>query len=118
MELRIELEDNLILIVRRIDRRDLPGRISAPKRFLDLALRDPLSGNAHARSFVPVQNDLELRILELQVAADIAKISHRAQPFLELRRGAIELGCVGALQRKLIQTSAEPAADPNHRRIL
>ena len=60
----------------------------------------------------------QLGIFELQIAADIAKIRHRPQSLFEQRGISIKLRRIRALQGKLIETSAEPPADADDRRVL
>ena len=78
LKLRIYLQDHLILVVRRIDGRDLPRRVGVPESFFNLPRRYALSGNAHRRHLVSVDDDLQLRIPELQIAADIPEVGKRS----------------------------------------
>src|SRR5581483_2589772 len=115
LEPGIELDNHLVLVVGRIDRGNLAGRIGIPERFFELALRNSLGGDPQRRGAVAVHDDLQLRIFELEIAGHIAKVRQRPQPLLEQRGAPIKLRRVRALQRELIQASAEPAADPNPR---
>ena len=79
-ELRRQLQDHLVLVVRGVDRRDLPGPVGVGQRVLDLP-----GGHAERRRPVAVDPDVELRAAEEQVAGHVAQLGQLAQLLLQLR---------------------------------
>ena len=66
LELRLELHDHLILVVRRIDRRNLARAVCRIQCILDLQHVETEGGGA-----VAVDVDGERRILHLQIGGDV-----------------------------------------------
>ena len=82
----------------RVDGADLPRAVRVVERVLDLVDVD-----AERRGPVAVDADLDLRVLDLQVAGDVGEPRDVVQPLLE-RGGALVQGVdVGALQGELVQ---------------
>ena len=78
LEFRIDLHNHLVLIVWHINRRYLPRCVSVPKRLFDLPGPNALGCDPHGCGLVSVNNDLQLRIANLQVAADVPKVGQRS----------------------------------------
>ena len=112
LELRRDPQDHLILIVRRVDLRDLPRAVGVVERVLDL-----VRGQAERRQLVAVHLDGDLRVLELQVAADVLEARHLPHLVFEHRRPPVQLGGVGVLQRELIERATAAAAEVDRRRV-
>ena len=98
LKLRRHLQDDLVLVVRRVDLRDLSRAVGVVQRVLDLVRRE-----SQRRDLVPVHVDRDLRVLQQQVAADVLQPRQLPDLFLHQRRVLVQLGGVGVLQRELIQ---------------
>ena len=72
---------------------DLAGAVGVVERVLDLVHVDAERGGA-----VAVDPDLDLRILDLQVAGDVGEPGHLVQPPLERRGPVVQRVHVGALR--------------------
>jgi len=113
LEAVLYLEDHAVLVVRRVDRRHPPAAVGAEQELLDLLRRDP-----EGRGPVAVDRHLHLRILDLEVARDVAQLLQVAHALLEQRRRAVQLVRVRALERELVETLRELAADADGGRHL
>ena len=75
--------------------------------------------NAQRRGLVAVDLDVDLRILQPQVAGDILESRHvRGNLVRQDRRVAVKLVRVGGLQRELVLRPGQPPADLDRRRVL
>ena len=108
--LRQQLQHHPVLVVRREDRRDLVGAVGVVQRLFDL-----LHGEAERGHPVAVDVHVDLRVLDLEIARDVAQDRHLAQPRLERRRVVVQRLNVRALQRELVQGLARASADADHR---
>ena len=113
LELRSQLHDDLVLVVGRVDRRDLARAVGRVERVLDLLGSDPEGGR-----LVPVDNDVDLRVGELQVARHVLDAGDAAHLLLELRRVLVELRRVRVLERVLVLALGEASAQADGRRHL
>ena len=109
----LDLHDHLVLVVGCIDRGDLPRAVGRVQGVLDRLHRDPVGGG-----LVPVDLDVDLRILDLQIRGHIHQRRYLAHLGLENRRHPVELIRVRALQRELILALGHPSADVDGRRVL
>ena len=100
LEFRRDLQNHLILIVRRVDLRHLTRAVGVVQRRLHL-----IHGQAERRNLVAIHRDLDLRVLHLQVAAHVLEAWYFAHLGFEDRRPVIELRGVGILQRELIEAA-------------
>ena len=100
LELRRDLQDHLVLVVRRINLRHLPRAVGVIQSALNLS-----HVQAERRDLVAIQIDLDLRILQLKVAADVFDALDLADLGLEQRRPVIQLRRVGILHRELIEAA-------------
>ena len=113
LELRRDAHDDLILIVRRVDLRDLPRAVGVVERRLHL-----IRGQAERRNPVTVHLDPNLRIVEPQIAVDVLDPGKLPDLVFEERRRTIELGRVGILQRELIGAARTLLAAQVDRRLV
>src|SRR5262245_37149597 len=105
LEFRRDLQNHLILVVRRVDLRHLTRAVGVVQRRLHL-----IHGQAERRNLVAVHRYLDLRILHLEIAADVLEAWYFADFGLEDRRPVIELRGVRVLQRELVQAARAPLA--------
>ena len=81
LELRRELEQHLVFVDRRVDRRDPARAVGVVERVLDL-----VGGDAERRRLVAIDLDVDLRAGDLEVAREILEARHVARaPFSALR---------------------------------
>ena len=113
LELRRHAQDHLILIVRRVDLRDLTRAIGVVERRLHLIHRQ-----AERRNAIAIHVDLNLRIVQPQVAVDVLDAGQRPHLVFEQRRRAVELDRVGVLQRELIGAARTLLAAQVDRRLI
>ena len=100
LELWRDLHHHLILIVRRVDLRHLPGAVGVVECGLHLVHRE-----AERRDPVAVHVHANLRVLHLQIAADVLEPGNLPDLVLEHRRPVVEFRGVGVLQRELIRAA-------------
>src|SRR5688500_4982462 len=100
LELRRNLQNDLVLIARRIDLRNLPGAISIEQRSFHLVHGQPESGNS-----VAIEADLNLRVVQPQVAVDVFDAGDVPHDFFECWRRAIKLFRIRILKRELVRRS-------------
>ena len=107
LKLRRHLQDDLVLVVRRVDLRHLPRAVGVVQRILDL-----VRGESQRRDLVAVHVDRDLRVSQQQVAADVLQPRQLPGLFLHQRRVFVQLGGVGVLQRELIQRALAALSRP------
>src|SRR5262249_58765174 len=93
---RVELQDDPVLVGRRVDRRDLSRAVGAVERDLDL-----LGAHPEGRGLVAVDVDGYLRARDLQIRADILESGQPAHPVKDDRAPLVELLKDGRLERGL-----------------
>ena len=118
-----QLDNDPVLVVWRVDGRDLARTVRVVQRLFDL-----LDCHAQARCPIPIDAHAHLRILDLQIGGDILQVGQPPQCRFELRGVIVERVDVGALQCELILCLGRPAADadgcrnleigPNSRHII
>ncbi len=103
---RFQFQDHPILVIGRENRGNLPLPVGGIQRVLDL-----VHGHAKGRGRIAVDVHVDLRIPDLQIAADV----HKPGQFAHLRReslsGSVQLRGARALDRELVQCLALHAAD-------
>ena len=111
---RLDLQDNLVLVGARIDRRDLLRAISAVERILDL-----LRCDAQGRCFIAIYFDVELRIVLLNVTGHVQQSRQRLPSFCSNSSALLYNSfSIRSLQSQLIRTLGHLAAHLDQRWIL
>ena len=110
---RKQLEDHPILIVGRVDRRDLARAVRVVQRLLDLLHRHAQGGGA-----VAVDPHAHLRVLDLQIGCHVLQRGDAAQHPLEVRGVVVQRVDVGALQGELVLGLGRAPPDTDRRRDL
>ena len=105
-ELRLNFEDDLVLIGRGIDCRDLP----LAKGVIE-GLIDQRGGQAEPVSRIAINIDRHRRRSILLVRGDVLQLGQFAHLGFDDRRPVVELGVVGVGQRVLVLRPAEAPAD-------
>ena len=104
--LRLELEDDVVLVQLREDRRHLPLAEGAVERVVHR-----LRGDAEARGRVAIDRQIRAKAAVLLVRRDVLQLRRVAQRFEELPAPEIELRHVGVLEAVLILRAADPILD-------
>ena len=89
----LHLQDYLIFIRGGINRRDLARAIGAVQRVFDL-----LRGNAERRGFVAIDIDVELWILDLNVARHVEQLRQGCDPSLQQFGISVEFISIRSLE--------------------
>src|SRR5206468_12360222 len=110
LELGQELEDDPVLVVGSVDRRDLARAVGAVERVLEL-----LRSDAQRRRALAVDPHPDLGVLDLEVAGHVVERRLGLEPRLEARAVLVKRRDVGALQRELVLALGEAAPDPHRR---
>ena len=105
-ELRLRLQDDLVVVGRRVDGRDL-----ARAEGVEQLLADLIDGDAVDRRLLAVDVDRHLRILDVEVGGDVEQARKLRDLVAHLRREPVERLGVAALQRVLVLALRNPAAD-------
>ena len=87
LKFRRDLQDDLVLIAGRVNLRDLARPVRIEQRRLNLTDGQPERGDP-----VAVEGDLELRIVQPQIAVDVLDARNLAHRLFEDRRGTVKLG--------------------------
>ena len=106
--LRINLEDDVVLVVLLVQRRDLPLAEGVVQRVVDRLRR-----NAEPGRRVAVDDEISLQAARLQVAIDVGQFRTLAELVDQPGRPVIKRVEIGGLQRVLILGTAEAATDPD-----
>ncbi len=113
LEALLHVEDNPVFIVRSIDGRDQSLSVRAVKSVFDLLRR-----HSQGRGFVSIDNNIGLRIFDLQVAGDADEVRNILH-FLFQRLGVmVKRAGLGTGKSELIEALALLSADANGRGIL
>ena len=110
---RLELHHHPVLVIRRVNRRDLARTVRVVERALDRLRR-----HAERICFITIDVDGDLRLGYLQITRHVDQPGECAQLRFDVTRDAVELGRVGALQRVLVEAFRELSADPDRRNVL
>lgn len=102
---RVDLHDDMILIDRFVDRRDLPLSKGIIKRVVNLT-----HDKAQARGRVAINRDIGLKACLLLIGIDVGKNATVLQGFNEVWHKGIKLVCALSLKSILILSVALPAA--------
>src|ERR1700741_763038 len=102
----LNLEYDLVLTGRGIDRRDLARTESVVQRLVDQRWRD-----AHSRRRVAVDLDRDMGGGDLLIRGDVFELVHLSHLTLDDRRPMVELFDIGVGQRVLIEGTAQTSAD-------
>ena len=86
LELRGDLQNHLVLIVRRVNLRHLTRAVRVIERRFDLIGRQ-----AQCRQLVAIHVDADLRVLQLQIAVHVLEARQLAQLRFENRRPVVQL---------------------------
>ena len=81
----LALQDHLVVVRRRVDRRDLAGAEGVEQLLPDLVDRDAVD-----RRLLAIDLDRHLRILDVEVGVDVAQAVDLGDLVAHLRRDAIE----------------------------
>ena len=104
--LGIDLQNDLVVVDRRVDGRDLAGAEGVVEFLPDLIDRDAVD-----RRFFAVDLDRDLRVLDVEVAVDVAQEGQRGDLLAhDLGAGIERLGVAG-LQRVLVFALGDAAAE-------
>ena len=76
-----------------------------------------LGGDTEGRCLVPIDFDVELGIIKLDIAGDVLEFGDGPQPGFKQGAVAIQLLGIGALQGELVEGPADPAADIDDRGV-
>ena len=109
---RIELDEHAVLRRRAVDRRRPLRAEARGQRVLDLR-----GVEADGRRLVAVDDEVDLRALDLEVVRDVLDFRHlRLHRRAQALRPGVELVGVGALHRDVVAAVADAAADLERRR--
>ena len=104
--LRIDLEDDAILVALGIDRRHLPLRVRIGERGVDV-----LDAHAEPRGRLPVDRDVELEAALLAIGRHVDHARHGLHAVDRARHPFQQFVEIGAPQRELVLRAAPAAAD-------
>ena len=113
MILRLYFQDHLVLIGSGIDRRNLACAVGAVQGVLNLLHR-----NAERRCLVAIDLDVELRVLDLNIAGHVQQLRQCRDLLLQDLSVAVEFITIRPLQSQLIRTLGHLATNLDQRRIL
>ena len=105
-ELRLRLQDDLVVVRRHVDGADLPRAIGVVELVADL-----IDGDAVDRGLLAVDVDRHLRVLDVEVGGDVEQARNLLDLVAHLRRQPIQRLGVAALHHVLILGLGNPAAD-------
>src|SRR5437879_5522781 len=96
-ELRLHLQDDLIVVGRHVDGTNLPRAIGVVELVADL-----IDGDAVDRGLFAVDIDRHLRVLDVKVGGDVEQARHLLDLLAHFRSQPVKRLCVTALQDVLI----------------
>src|SRR6185437_881996 len=92
LELRLQLHDHVVFVVRRVDVRHLPGAVRVIERGFNV-----LRGDSERGRVIAIYVHIHLRIRDLQIARYILQLWKTAHARFHSYRGRIECGDVRTL---------------------
>ena len=113
LKLRRELEEDLVLVHRRVDRRHPPRTVRVVESVLDRVRGHPERGR-----LVAIDLHVDLRARDRQIRRQVLDAVDGREPLLQAARHRVQLVAVGRLHRELVQALAHLTADADRRRVL
>ncbi len=105
-ELRLRLQDDLVVVGRHVDGADLTRAIGVVELVAHL-----IDGDAVDRGLLAVDVDGHLRVLDVEIGGDVEQSRHLGDLVAHLRRQPVQRFSVAALQGVLVLALRRPAAD-------
>src|SRR5215831_20548620 len=113
LEFRFYFHNNHVFVGSGIDGRNLPCAVSIVQRIFNL-----LGSDAERRCLVTINVNVQLRVVNLNVAGDVEQTRQRTHLFQKFIGTRVELVSIWPLQRQLIGTLGNLATYLNQRWIL
>src|SRR5205085_8653794 len=107
-ELRRDLHDDMVLVARSVDRRDLPLAKGVVERVIDLRYREAEASRGRA-----IDDQIAFEPLLLLVGIDFGQLGNPLQRVGDLGGPVVQFIQIVALQRVLVERVALPPADAN-----